>query len=1075
MRIPQKDIDAILDATNIEEVLREYIPNLQRSGSRWKACCPFHNEKTPSFMITPSKNIYKCFSCGESGNAVTFLMKHEGKSFVEAMEILSKRAGMTLHVIDTPMTAEEIKEQKEREAALLVTREAASFFVEKIKSDSPDCVAAREYAEKRWGKKHVDEAGIGYAPGHGALLAWATGKGLDIELLISLGLLRRNEKGRVSDGFFGRVMMPIKSRSNQILGFIGRVLGDAEPKYMNTPECGIFKKGDTVFGLDIAARTAASTGVIYMVEGAPDVYRMQINGTPNTVASLGTAWSEVQFSQLSRYNANLCFIPDIDPPREGEDYGPGIKAVMKNGRRAIEAGFNVIVKEITPPNQEEKADVDSYIRSKEILESLPNVDFIPWYTSKQLRGGESSVERAEVMRDVCGMLAAIKDKSYLDMMVKQVARLLKITVGTLTGAINEQVKTNVVKKAASGEKMMDRELYSRYGFYEHKNCYYSLNKDGIETCWSNFVMIPLFHIKDQCNSKRLYKITNDTGRKELIEFKQEDLVSLQRFRTRLESVGNYIWEAKEEQLIKLKRFLYEQTDTAEEISQLGWQPDGFFAFGNGVVVGKEWIEADEFGIVRLGDKGNFYLPAASRIYRNERKLYQFERRFVHLSHSTISFRTYTDKLAEVFGDHGKVGLCFFLATLFKDIVVRKTKNFPILNLFGPKGSGKSELGHSLMSFFVVNNEPPNLSAATDAALADTVAQCANALVHIDEYKNTIELSRREFIKGLYDGVGRTRMNMDRDKKKETTAVDCGVILSGQEMPTIDIAIFSRMIYLPFSVTEFDESRKRRFEELKSMRDLGCSHMVVELLRYRKKMESDFEANYRETISDLLEELGEDSGEDRIFRNWVSPVAVYRTLSGVLDVSFGYRELLKIAAAGIRRQNEECKTSNELGVFWGIVDYLHQNGEIFIDADYRIKSETEFRGKGQKEKTEFRRPRLVLYMCTKRIFKLYRQKGRATGDPTIAEASLRHYLEVSKEFLGTKNAVRFKNMSNQAEALQRTEGSVGVIQTTRVDWALCFDYEQLVRNYGINLQIETARDEAAVDPIDIDENDQTIPF
>lgn len=247
-------------------------------------------------------------------------------------------------------------------------------------------------------------------------------------------------------------------------------------------------------------------------------------------------------------------------------------------------------------------------------------------------------------------------------------------------------------------------------------------------------------------------------------------------------MGNFIWLAKQEQLNRLKMYLYEQTETAVEITQLGWQQQGFWAFGNGVFIDGEWIAADDYGIVRLEGIGNFYLPATSKIYRGETKLFQFERKFIHTTLNRCTLRQYTDKMIEVFGDNAKVGICYLLATLFRDVVRAVTKNFPILNLFGQKGSGKSEMGHSLMAFFIAENAPQNLQNATDAALAETVAQCANALVHLDEYKNTIDLSRREFIKGLYDGTGRTRMNMDRDKKRETTAVDCGVVMSGKRCP-----------------------------------------------------------------------------------------------------------------------------------------------------------------------------------------------------------------------------------------------------------------------------------------------------
>lgn len=1077
MRIPENDINRVLDNTSIEDIISDFVP-LKREGTRYKACCPFpdHNEKTPSFVVSPHMGIYKCFGCGKSGNVITFLKEHEGMTYVEAVKFLAKRANITLHTEDKPLTAEEQEADRKREAAFVINAAAQKFFVEQLHADNDKARFAHDYAVKRWGKRFVEVANIGFAPGHGAIVAWGKKNGFSSDLLVELGLLRRKD-GRVYDYYYDRLVFSIPSRSNQILGFTARVLTDAKPKYINSPESFLFHKGDIIFGINVAAREAAKEGLVFLVEGAPDVYRLHSIGVTNAVASLGTAWSKKQFEDLVKYNATVCFIPDIDPVEKGKTFGPGIQSVLKNGKTAIEAGLRVIVKEIIPEDSDEKVDADSYIRNREILDDIPKVDFIEWYTSKMLVGKESASERSEVMRDVCKLLALIREKDYLKMLIKRVSKLLGVTPSMLQTATNEAVKGNVEKKQVSGEKMMDRELYSRYGFYEFRHCYYSLNKDGIETRWSNFVLQPLFHIKDQLNPKRLFRIINVTGHEEIIELRQQDLISIQGFKLRVEGLGNYIWEAKDEQLTKLKGYLYEKTETATEITQLGWQKDEFFAFGNGVLFNGQWLPVDDFGIVRLPSVGNFYLPAASKIYRNERKLFQFERKFVHSGLSEVTFRKYTDKLIEVFGNNAKVGICFLLATLFKDVVTAKTKNFPILNLFGPKGSGKSELGHSLMSFFIINNDPPNLSSATDAALADAVAQCANALVHVDEYKNTIELSRREFLKGLYDGVGRTRMNMDRDKKRETTAVDCGVILSGQEMPTIDIAIFSRLLYLTFDKSEFSVEAKRRFDELKSMRDLGCSHMVIQLLRHRKRVETDFISNYNAAFADIDASLDSQSVEDRIYRNWVIPLAIFRTLSGVLDVGFDYKEMLQICVDGILRQNGVCKSTNELASFWQVVDYLHQNGDIFIDADYKIKYESTFKGKGIKDKMIFQRPKPILYLCPKRVMMLYRKNGKTVGESTLPVESLRHYLEISKEYLGTKTSVRFKNLSNSQEATKSETGPNGIptsVQTSRIDWALAFDYNLLVENYGINLEVETAHDDD-VDPLDIDENDKTIPY
>lgn len=1067
--------DQILDMAKIEDVISGY-RQLERAGSGLVCCCPVHNEKTPSFHVSPIKNIFKCFSCGVGGNAIDYLVKVEGMSYMEALKTLGKKYNISI-----PNKLEESEEDEEaarkREAMLYANQKAQEFFEQRLQSNDEKAKQWRDYAINRWGEETVKTEGIGFAPGHDEFRTWAKAHGLSEDILLELGLLRKDDKGRIYDGFYDRLTIPIKSRSNNVLGFTARSLTDEKRKYINSPDSPIFHKGEIIFGLQNATRQGASTETFYLVEGGPDVIHMQGIGVANTIAPLGTAWTREQFAKIKRFNATLCFIPDIDPPKKGEKWGPGINAVIKNGKAALKEGFRVQVREIQQQDKTAKADPDSFIKSKEVLEAIPKEDFVFWYAQKLIKGDETSADKAVLLKDIAVLIGYVRDRSYRKILIKQVARSLNITISIVESSVNESIEKEIEERMWSGSKLLDRELYQEYGFYEKNNCYYSMDDDGKEEQWSNFTLQPLFHIADQLNPKRLFRIRNAKGDKKIIEMKQEDLVSLQKFKLKVEGIGNFVWRVKEEQLTRLKSFLYDKTDTAVEITQLGWNRDGFFAFGNGIVYHGAWLKADEFGIVRLDNGKNYYLPASSLIYRDERALFQFERRFVHMALSEVSLRTYTDKLYDVFGDNAKVGFAFYLAALFKDVVTSVTKNFPILNLFGPKGSGKSELGHSLMSFFIIKNDPPNLSSATDAALAETVAQCANALVHVDEYKNTIELNRREFLKSLYDGVGRTRMNMDRDKKRETTAVDCGVILSGQEMPTVDIAIFSRMIFLTFKKSEFSTAQKRRFDEMKRMRDLGMSHLTIELLKHRKMVEANFAENYKEALGDVIDALENDGIEDRILRNWIIPLAMFRTMSNVIDVSFTYQELLKIAISGIREQNSNCRNSNELGVFWNIVDFLHQDGKIFYDSDYRVKLESSFKGRGQKSKIEFQSPKKVLYLCWKRVVLLYKIACKQTGDTPQPKDSLEFYLRNSKEYLGIKNAVRFKNMGNQVEAsktVERADGRKTIQETTRVDWAFCFDYDALIDNYGINLEVSTAYEDE-IDPTEADESSKQLPY
>lgn len=1053
MRFKHGFIDRVLDSTNIEDIIREDY-ELKKKGSNYFCNCPVHNERTGSFVVSPARNMYKCFGCGISGNAITYLTKIRGFSFVEAIKHLANKSGIPVEEEDgEELTQEEREKEQKLQVMKIVADKVAEYFREQLFADTPAAKEALAYATKRWGIEYVKQANMGYDPGNASLIHWAKETGFSVEILIELGLIKENDNGKLYNFFYKRLIFPICSKSNQVIGYTARILKDGQPKYLNSPDSLLYKKGESIFGLNVAYRTGGAEGILYLVEGAADVYRLNVIGINNAVAPLGTAWTTVQFEILSRITDTLCFIPDIDIPKGNDKYGAGIKSVIKNGKVAIAKGFKVLVK-IIPEDKDGKRDCDSYFDTKKKFDGISKDDFILWYSQLLLSDKDTYAESSGSMQEIAEIIAKVKDKEYTRIIIKQVARLFHVSISILEDTVNRNVRKAVEAKRFSSENMMDRELYIEFGFYEKNNCYFSLGSDNVETRWSTFKMEPLFHIEDQMNAKRLFKVTNIRGISKIIELNQKDLISLQNFKLRMESIGYFIWEAKEEQLIKLKNYLYEKTETAAEITQLGWNDKGFFAFGNGIIYNGKWVQVDQFGIVRL-DIGNFYLPAASKIFANERNLFQFERKFVHLGLNEISLRKFADKFVEVFGNNAKIGICFLLATLFKDIIVAKTKNFPILDLFGPKGSGKSEMGHTLMSFFIINNDPPNLSSATDAALADAVAQCANALVHIDEYKNTIELSRREFIKGLYDGVGRTRMNMDRDKKRETTAVDSGIILSGQELPTIDIAIFSRMIYLTFNTSEFSISSKRKFDELKQIRDCGLSHLVIQILKYRKRVESEFGINYQSAFSDIFSSVEKLSIEDRIFRNWVTILAVYRTLSGCIDLGFDYRDMLNVCIEGIKAQNSVCKSNNELAYFWQAVDFLHQNGDIFIDSDYKIRYESSLKCKESRDKQIFAEPKPILYLRFKRIVTLYRQLAKKNGDPAIPQDSLRHYLEVSKEYLGLKNAVRFRNLCNATENAKTVVDSAGrqsVTNASAIDWALCFDYKALSENYNISLEV-----------------------
>lgn len=1058
--ISQADISRIEEATDIVELVGEYV-SLKKDGAGFKGCCPFHNEKTASFKVNPARQIYKCFGCGKGGDAVSFLMEHDHLSYPDALRKLAKRAHIEIE--ERERTPEEIARESKREAMFMLTAQVNAFFVEQIQKNKH----AMDYATKRWGLKYVEEMGIGYAPESKVFMDWVTEKCLNIDMLKELHIVGENDKGGLYAQFRQRVTIPQRSRANLINGWTCRDVSGKEdtPKYLNSSDSELYQKSELLFGIDVARHEIRATGKVYVAEGAPDVMRMQIIGINNAVAPLGTGkMGEAQFKLLSTCFAKtgvrqLCILPDGDTDKE-DGTNPGRATAITIGKAALQLGYVVTIKPIPETIESEdehgkpkvikrtkKEDPDSYFTTKAKFRDTKEEDFILWYAQYRFQDNPNTQETNEIIREITSMIAMGDDEVRMEGYLKSLKDVYKessVWNKALKAAKIERQKTEVEKKAFS------KDLFTKYGFFEERGCYFAL-QGAVQVQWSNFTMEPLFHIKDALNPKRLYAIHGEHGGNEIIELKQEDLVSLSKFRQRIEGLGNYIFEAGEPQLIKLKRYLYEQTETATEIVQLGWQRQGFYAFGNGVFYQGRFHKADHYGIVRLEDLGNFYLPGASDIYKSD-EIFQFEKKFKYIEESRISLYDASKMIIKVFGDNGKVGLAFLVATLFRDIIINCVKAFPMLNLFGPIGSGKSELGHTLMSFFIIQNVPTNLYNSTIAACSEAVAQCANALVHLDEFKNDIPAEKREFLKGLWDSAGRSRMNMDRDKKREQTRVDSGVIISGQEMATADIALFSRFVYLTFNKNEFSTEEKNAFSELNMARNMGFSHLTLQIINHRETFRQNFLAMYNITSSDIRNRLGQEPFETRIVNNWTTVAAAFRTLENTLEIPFTYKELLDICVEGIKRQNKECKSNNEIASFWNVIAYLQQEGQLMMDSDFKIEYRSQL--KTTKATIEFDKIKSILLLRRGKAFQLYKRFAKSCGENPLPEGSLKYYLENSKEFLGIKQSVRFRTMIGGREQMKQDPMTQQMQPLSQIDMALCFDYEMLAANHEITLEVET---------------------
>lgn len=307
--IPEEVIRSVQDAIDIVDVVSRYA-TLKRSGSSFKGLCPFHEEKTPSFVVFPQSGRYKCFGCGEAGDGITFLMKRGRLSFREAVEELAREAGIAIPV---ERESDEERERAGRRRSAVSALEFAAGFYRAVLRRPAGRLALEYLLGRGFTDATIDAQGLGFAPMEpGALRQYAARKGVSDEVLIDAGLVRRNEQGMPFDFFRGRVMFPIRDLRGQVIGFGARAMGDAQPKYLNSPDSPLFRKGREMYGLDLARPDALRAGRIVVVEGYTDVLHCRQAGLGEVAAGLGTALTPDNAAQLRRFSVPVVLLYDGD-------------------------------------------------------------------------------------------------------------------------------------------------------------------------------------------------------------------------------------------------------------------------------------------------------------------------------------------------------------------------------------------------------------------------------------------------------------------------------------------------------------------------------------------------------------------------------------------------------------------------------------------------------------------------------------------------------------------------------------------------------------------------------------------
>lgn len=452
--IDRATVQRILDATNIVDVVSEYV-TLRKSGANYKGLCPFHDDKTPSFYVSPSRGICHCFSCGKGGNSVNFLMEHNQMSYVEALRWLAKK--YNIEIRERELTDEEKRQESEREAMFIVNEWAGNYFQDILHNDEDGTAIGLQYFRQRGFRDDIiSKFQLGYDPVDRHRLAMeATGKGYNLDILTKSGVLYKNDHGEYIDRFAGRVIFPWIDKSGRVVGFTGRVLDSrtkgVNQKYVNSPDSEIYHKSNELYGIYQAKKAIHKNDKVYLVEGQADVISMHQCGIENVVAGSGTALSRQQIVSLCRFTRNITLIYDDDEA--------GHKAALKGTDEILSQGMNLKIL-LFPSGM----DPDEYARTHSAEEmqlyiGSNEMDFVKFKSNLLLSGVTDPVKRSEAISSVVQSVAMIPDQIVRATYIHECSQHFGISEATLISQMNrfirqgkdEQLKMDERNRQLGGE------------------------------------------------------------------------------------------------------------------------------------------------------------------------------------------------------------------------------------------------------------------------------------------------------------------------------------------------------------------------------------------------------------------------------------------------------------------------------------------------------------------------------------------------------------------------------------------------------------------------------------------------
>lgn len=651
------------------------------------------------------------------------------------------------------------------------------------------------------------------------------------------------------------------------------------------------------------------------------------------------------------------------------------------------------------------------------LQSLQR-DAVSWKAQLLWAGAAGPDEQAAAIDDMVTMLLAIGNENKRTQYIELLQRENKIKNQLLKKTVKEiLVKQEQKRQAELAQKKLEANIEQaedvglpagmekgkihdalKYGIYEWDNVYYTRGLKGGDYPVTNFTMQILHHIdSDGEASFRLIKIKNVYGFEAFININTDDFVSLGTFKKVIARRGDFIFKGAETDLCRLQELLQKDETKSKLVQVLGWHRRGkFYAFGNGVFdcEANKFQPIDEYGMVEVRDK-TWFIPATSKMFAEKDDQFVNEKKFVYKPEiENFHFKEWAQLYMQAYGNKAIPAILFYIGTLFRDVIMKQIQRYPILCLFGPPGAGKGQVAESILSMFGEKQDQIMLGgASTVVGFMRKFAQFSNAIVWLDEYKNNLPIKFIESIKNIYDGKGYERGKMTNDFTTESTPIHSSCILSGQDMPTIEPALFMRTIMLSFEDGKFTAEQRKAFQQLKEIEMQGLSYITAWLLQFRSIIEENFKDTQLRIFKQTLDEVHNNEVDDRMIMNISLLLTIHELMYRHIELPFTYKDASAFLRENMLHQHTILAGNNDLAKFWQVIESLSHQELVQEGRDFELENGN-------------------IYLCLSKVHPLYLKEMRQRGDMNyLSKPTMEHYLQLDKTVYVTHQKKRFHDGSN----------------------------------------------------------------